>query len=72
MFCLQISSDDVESDLDLRNLIEIFPNHNRDTLKLYLEDFAARQNGDVIDVDELINEILMKESGEETEELPAR
>ena len=72
MFWLQISSDDVESDPDLRNLIEIFPNHNRDTLKLYLEDFAARQNGDVLDVDELINEILMKDSGEETEEQPAR
>lgn len=72
MFWLQISSDDVESDPDLRNLIEIFPNHNRDTLKSYLEDFAARQNGDVIDVDELINEILMKDSGEETEEQPAR
>ena len=56
MFWLQISSDDVDSDPDLRNLIEIFPNHNRDTLKSYLEDFAARQNGDVIDVDELIKD----------------
>ena len=52
--------------------MEIFPNHSRDTLKGYLEDFAARQNVDSLDVDGLINEILLKDSGTEPEEQPVR
>ena len=52
--------------------MEIFPNHNRDTLKVYLEDFAAQNNGDILDIDQLINEILMQDSEEEPEEQPAR
>ena len=52
--------------------MEIFPNHNRDTLKVYLEDFAAQHNGDISDIDRLINEILMQDSVEEPEKQPAR
>ena len=50
--------------------MEVFPNHSRATLRVYLEDFAGRHNGDVLDVDELINEILLKDSGPEPDEPP--
>ena len=70
--CLQSANDDVELDQDLINLMEIFPNHNRNTLKVYLQDFAARQIGGILDVDGLIHEILMKDSEAELEEQPVR
>ena len=70
--CLQSGNDDVELDQDLINLMEIFPNHNRNTLKVYLQDFAARQIGGILDVDGLIHEILMKDSEAELEEQPVR
>ena len=65
LFWLQSNTDDLEPDQDLRKLIEIFPHHNKNTLKSYVEKWRT---GNVFDFDGLINEILMNVEPEDQPE----